>query len=168
MKSNSVHHHYPSGERTAAEDFAILFVSTPSCLHCYWDVFLNHTQVSHQEFHLKPRWSMQREDSWPITLWKGKDPEVFFVFSIGGWKVLWLPSLPPSKASWAPLTPWERGTDFQGLVGQRIQHPNIWKALRSCCPRVKHGETMTREWVCLCVCVFCREWLNCTDLWVRF
>lgn len=21
---------------------------------------------------------MQREDSWPITLWKGKDPEVFF------------------------------------------------------------------------------------------
>lgn len=71
---------------------------------------------------------MQREDSWPITLWKGKDPEVFFVFSIGGWKVLWLPSLPPLKGllgtintmregHWLPRFGRPENTESQHLEG---------------------------------------------------
>lgn len=50
MKPN-IYQHNPSEQ--LAEDFAILFASTPSFLKCYQDVFLNHTHVPHAAFHFE-------------------------------------------------------------------------------------------------------------------
>lgn len=75
---------------------------------------------------------------------------------------------PPSEASWAPLTPWERGTDFQGLVGLESTASQHLEGII-----LPKGETQGDGdgGVSVCVyvltklCVFYREWLNCIVLW---
>lgn len=126
--------------------------------------FLNHTHAPFllQLFIWNPKG--RQISYYPV---KGKGCRGLFVGSVGAWKVL-CPFPPPSEASWAPLTPWERGTDFKVWSAWRLQHLNIWKALRCCCQRVKHREMMMGEWLCVFLtklCVFYRELLNCIVLW---
>lgn len=71
-----------------------------------------------QPFTGNPADQQEREDRSTITPWKGKDAELFLEAQLELERSCDPPPspLPHSEASWAPLTPWERGTDFQGLV----------------------------------------------------
>lgn len=82
--------------------------------------------------------------------------------SVGAQKVLRCP-LPPSEASWAPLTPRERGNDFQGLV--RLER-TASQHLEGIMLLLPEGETQGVDdgGVTVCVwtklCLIYTEWLN--------
>lgn len=99
---------------------------------------------------------------------KGKGCRDLFVGSVGAWMVS-RPPLPPSEASWAPLTPCEQGTDFQSLVGLESTASQHLEGIMLLLPKVETlGPNDARETVCVFtkLCAFYREWLNYIVLWV--
>lgn len=118
-------------------------------------------------FLLQVPFESQREDRSAITLWKGKGCGALFMGSVGARKVLRCP-LPPSEASWALLTPWERGNDFQGLVRLERTASQHLEGIMLLLPK---GETQGVDdgGVTVCVwtklCLIYTEWLNYIVFW---
>lgn len=70
------------------------------------------------------------------------------------------PPLPPSEASWIPLTPCEQGTDFQSLVGLESTTSQHLEGIMLLLPEVESlGLDDDREPACVLteLCVFYRE-----------
>lgn len=114
-------------------------------------------------FHLKAKEKTDQQ----LPCERERDAELFFMGSVGARKVLRCP-LPPSEASWAPLTPWERGNDFQSLVRQERTASQHLEGIMLLLPE---GETqgVSDGGVTVCVwtklCLIYTEWLNYIVFW---
>jgi len=146
MKPNSIYHHCPSGWRTAAERFVILFVSTPSFLkHCQ-DAFKPHP-CSSCSFSLEtPLISAKRGkiSDYPV---KGKGWRSF----CRGLRGLVLPPPAPFRGLLGTVNTMREGHWLPrfGRAG-REQHVNIWEALK----KKPEGDAQGDDDGGVSVCVF--------------